>query len=99
MSTGDPVGQKVEDEFTAKAKQAGLTDEEAKSGFNQNMMATGLLSENPAEFAKDHERRWLTSAYEAGDVVLHKPHAVCNSEPVSRVDTDGLLDPCVDYQQ
>jgi phytanoyl-CoA hydroxylase len=41
------------------------------------MMATGLLSEFPAAFAKQHNRRWLVSAYEAGDVVLHKPHTVC----------------------
>lgn len=40
------------------------------------MMATGLLSENPAEFAREHGRRWLVSAYEAGDVVLHDPFAV-----------------------
>lgn len=40
------------------------------------MMATGLLSENPAEFARDHDRRWLVSAYEAGDVVLHDSFAV-----------------------
>ena len=54
-----------------------MTDEEAKYAFNSNMMATGLLSEYPAEFAKQNGRRWLVSSYEAGDVVLHKPHAVC----------------------
>lgn len=53
-----------------------MSDEEAKFAFNSNMMATGLLSEYPTQFAKEHGRRWLTSAYEAGDVVLHKPHAV-----------------------
>jgi phytanoyl-CoA hydroxylase len=54
-----------------------LTEEEARSAFNSNMMATGLLSESPAEFARQHGRRWLVSDYEAGDVVLHKPHTVC----------------------
>lgn len=54
-----------------------MTDEEARSAFNSNMMATGLLSESPIEFARQHGRRWLVSAYEAGDVVLHKPHMVC----------------------
>lgn len=53
-----------------------MSAEEAKFAFNSNMMATGLLSEYPAQFAKEHGHRWLTSAYEAGDVVLHKPHAV-----------------------
>jgi hypothetical protein len=67
----------MEDEFTAKALRAGLTEEEAKSAFNANMMSTGLLSEFPAGFAKEHGRRWLVSAFEAGDVVLHKPHVVC----------------------
>ena len=54
-----------------------MTDEEARYAFNNNMMATGLLSEYPAEFAQEHGRRWLVSSYEAGDVVFHKPHAVC----------------------
>lgn len=58
-----------------------MTDEEARYAFNNNMMATGLLSEYPAEFARQHGRRWLVSSYEAGDVVLHKPHAVCS--PIS----------------
>jgi phytanoyl-CoA hydroxylase len=40
------------------------------------MMATGLLSEEPADFARQHNRRWLVSAYEAGDVVLHDSYAV-----------------------
>ncbi|KAL4774915.1 hypothetical protein BDW60DRAFT_180723 [Aspergillus nidulans var. acristatus] len=58
------------------------------------MMATGLLSEFPVEFAKQHNRRWLVSAYEAGDVVLHKPHAIHastinkDSEGVIRLATD-----------
>jgi phytanoyl-CoA hydroxylase len=66
----------LEEAFYAKAKESGLTDEEAKSAFNTNMMATGLLSEFPSEFARENGRRWLVSAYEAGDVVLHKPHMV-----------------------
>lgn len=85
---------KFEDDFTAAAKQAGMTDEEAKWAYNSNMMATGLLSENPAEFAREHGRRWLTSAFEAGDVVLHKPHQIhastINNDPdnVIRLATD-----------
>ena len=73
---GDKIGLELEESFFRKAKQAGLSDEEAKSAFNTNMMATGLLSEFPTEFAKDHGKRWLVSEYEAGDVVLHKPHMV-----------------------
>jgi phytanoyl-CoA hydroxylase len=58
------------------------------------MMATGLLSESPAEFARQHGRRWLVSDYEAGDVVLHKPHTIhastINNDPdkVIRLATD-----------
>lgn len=40
------------------------------------MMATGLLSESPSEFAKESNRRWLVSSFEAGDVVLHDAFAV-----------------------
>lgn len=75
-ATGDSIGVEMEQAFFTKAKEAGLSDEEARSAFNSNMMATGLLSEFPAEFAREHDRRWLVSAYEAGDVVLHKPHMV-----------------------
>lgn len=67
----------MEEEFFTQAKQAGMSDEEARSAFNSHMMATGLLSESPAAFAREHSRRWLVSAYEAGDVVLHNPHMVC----------------------
>lgn len=79
LEGGDKIGIELEQEFFKKAKQAGLSDEEAKSAFNSNMMATGLLSETPAEFAREHGRRWMVSSYEAGDVVLHKPHMVCLS--------------------
>ncbi|KAJ5383061.1 hypothetical protein N7517_000972 [Penicillium concentricum] len=94
LEDGDSIGMEMEEAFYAKAKQAGLTDEEAKSAFNSNMMSTGLLSERPAEFAREHGRRWLVSAYEAGDVVLHKPHMIhastVNNDPdnVIRLATD-----------
>lgn len=68
----------MEQAFFKKAEEAGLSDEEARSAFNSNKMATGLLSECPAEFPHEHGRRWLVTAYEAGDVVLHKPHMVIN---------------------
>lgn len=76
MRLGKSLGEELEAGFSQKANQAGLSDEEAKSAFNNNMMATGLLSESPAEFAKQANRKWLVSAYEAGDVVLHGPFAV-----------------------
>lgn len=73
---GDALGIELEQNFYKTAKEAGLSDEEAKNAFNSNMMATGLLSEFPAGFAKENSRKWLMSAFEAGDVVLHKPHMV-----------------------
>ncbi|OJK00434.1 hypothetical protein ASPACDRAFT_1880766 [Aspergillus aculeatus ATCC 16872] len=94
LEDSDSVGKKIEDDFTVKAKQAGLSDEEARSAFNSNMTANALLSEAPAEFAKEHGRRWLVAAYEAGDVVLHKPHMIhastVNNDPdnVIRLATD-----------
>ena len=64
------------------------------------MMATGLLSENPAEFARENNRRWLVSAYEAGDVVLHKAHMVCLFDHSnSNVAADVCGDPRLDNQQ
>jgi phytanoyl-CoA hydroxylase len=74
---GQQLGKDFETDFTANAKAAGLTDEQAKSAFNQNMMSTGLLAEGPAEFGRTHKRRWLVTDYEAGDVVLHSPYTVC----------------------
>ncbi|KAJ5777415.1 hypothetical protein N7520_000661 [Penicillium odoratum] len=94
LENGDSIGVEREKEFYRTAKEAGLSDEEAKNAFNSNMMATGLLSEFPAQFARDHDRRWLVSAYEAGDVVLHKPHMIhascINHDPdnVIRLATD-----------
>ncbi|KAJ5714076.1 uncharacterized protein N7483_011257 [Penicillium malachiteum] len=94
LENGDSIGVELELAFYKKAKEAGMSDDEAKNAFNSNMMATGLLSEFPAEFAREHGRRWLVSAYEAGDVVLHKPHMIhastINHDPdnVIRLATD-----------
>lgn len=76
IPSGHTLGKELEDKFTSKAKASGLSDEEAKSAFNQNMLSTGLLADGPAEFGRTHNRRWLVSAYEAGDVVLHSPYTV-----------------------
>jgi len=73
---GHHLGKQLEDDFTTKAKASGMTDEEAKSAFNKNMLETGLLSEGPAEFGRTYKRRWLVSDYEAGDVVLHSSYTV-----------------------
>lgn len=73
---GHELGKELEEKFTSKAMASGLSDEEAKSAFNKNMLTTGLLSEGPADFGRIHNRRWLVSAYEAGDVVLHSPYTV-----------------------
>jgi hypothetical protein len=42
-----------------------MTDEEAKYAFNANMMSGAMLSNGPSEFGKQHNRRWLVTAYEA----------------------------------
>ncbi|KAG0647886.1 hypothetical protein D0Z07_6076 [Hyphodiscus hymeniophilus] len=73
---GSELGQSFEKEFTDKAKASGMTEEEAKSAFNQNMMSTGLLSGGPAEFGRSHQRRWLVTNFDAGDVVLHSPYTI-----------------------
>ncbi|KAH8650566.1 hypothetical protein BGZ60DRAFT_473864 [Tricladium varicosporioides] len=94
LENGHDLGKELEDKFTSKAKASGLSDEEAKSAFNQNMLSTGLLADGPAEFGRAHNRRWLVSAYEAGDVVLHSPYTIhastVNHDPnnVIRLATD-----------
>jgi phytanoyl-CoA hydroxylase len=76
MPSGHDLGREFEEKFTAKAKASGLREEEAKSAFNKNMLSSGLLAEGPAEFGLMHNRHWLVSAYDAGDVVLHSPYMV-----------------------
>lgn len=76
LEDGEALGAQIEEEFAAKARAAGMTDEEMKYAFNKNMMGTGFLCDGPADFSRTHSRRWLVTEYEAGDVVLHKPHQV-----------------------
>lgn len=57
--------------------KSGLTSEQAKSAFNQNMMSGGVLTQGAKAFAEQHQGRWLVSAYEAGDAVIHNSYMVC----------------------
>ncbi|KAK5678754.1 hypothetical protein LTS10_009198 [Elasticomyces elasticus] len=94
LEHGHLLGVEEEAAFTKKAKLSGLSEKEARNAFNQNMMSTGLLSEGPKEFSERFSRRWLVTAYEAGDVVLHNPFAIhastINRDPenVIRLATD-----------
>ncbi|EXJ80609.1 phytanoyl-CoA hydroxylase [Capronia epimyces CBS 606.96] len=89
LEKGHTLGAEIEQEFTEKAKASGLTDEEAKNGFNRNMMGGGLLADGPAEFGRRYNRRWLLTEYEAGDVVLHNPYSIhastINHDPEDRI--------------
>lgn len=75
-SLGEKLGEEIENDFNAKAKAAGMSDEEMRNAFNANMMSTGFLCEGPGDFGRRYGRKWLVTAYEAGDVVLHTPHMV-----------------------
>jgi hypothetical protein len=94
LENGHTLGREIEDDFTKKAKESGLSDEEAKNAFNQNMLSTGLLADGPKEYSETFDRRWLVTTYEAGDVVLHTPFAIhastINYDPTNiiRVGTD-----------
>ena len=66
----------MEEEFMVKAKVSGMTDKEAENAFNQNMMAGGMLSQDPAEFGEHYKRKWLVADYEAGDAVFHNAYSV-----------------------
>lgn len=77
LEGGEKIGAEIEQDFERKAKASGMTEEQMKYAFNQNMMSTGFLSDGPKDFARKYGGRWLVTAYEAGDVVLHKAHSVC----------------------
>lgn len=76
VAAGHTIGAEIEEDFTRRAEAAGMTEAEAKNAYNHNMMGGGLLADGPAEFAKEHGRRWLLTEYEAGDVVFHNSYAV-----------------------
>lgn len=40
------------------------------------MMHGGMLCDGPVEFGRRYNRKWLLTAYEAGDVVLHDAYMV-----------------------
>ncbi|KAI1091412.1 hypothetical protein F5B19DRAFT_503249 [Rostrohypoxylon terebratum] len=94
LENGHTLGQEIEKAFYDKARQTGLTEEEAKNAFNKNMMGGGLLADGAKEFAAAHGRRWLVTDYQAGDVVLHTPYMIhastINKDPknVIRLGTD-----------
>jgi len=97
LENGHRLGAEREREFTEKATSAGMTDEEARNAFNQNMLSTGLLADGPAEFGRQVGRRWLLTEYEAGDVVLHTAYTVSkqlviNSLLVESVAETRMLD-------
>lgn len=76
LEGGEALGAEIEADFTRKAAAAGMTEEETRYAFNANMLQTGFLCEGPREFGRRYGKRWLVGAYEAGDVVLHRAHAV-----------------------
>ncbi|KAK2614128.1 hypothetical protein N8I77_000981 [Diaporthe amygdali] len=89
LEDGVKLGEEIENDFSAKAKAAGMSDEEMRNAFNSNMMSTGFLCDGPQEFGRKYGRRWLATAYEAGDVVLHQSHAIhastMNFDPAGKI--------------
>jgi phytanoyl-CoA hydroxylase len=99
LERGQTLGAEIERDFTAKAKVSGLTDEQAKNAFNQNMMSGGLLADGPLEFGRKWNRRWLLTEYEAGDVVLHNAYAVSFAQsPLAPSLADEWTDPRLYHQ-
>lgn len=83
LEGGEQIGAQIEQTFSDKAMAAGMTEEEMKYAFNKNMTSTGFLCDGPADFSRRYDRKWLTAEYEAGDVVLHKPHQVSDMSCVA----------------
>lgn len=78
--------------------KAGMTEDEARNAFNQNMMSGGVLTGGPKAFGEEYGRRWLVSEYEAGDVVIHSSYAV---SLVTLFTIEKILknsDSCLDHQ-
>jgi phytanoyl-CoA hydroxylase len=64
------LGADIEETFTKKARAFGMSHEDTKNAFNQNTMSGALLADEPAEFGKQWNRRWLLTAYEAGNASM-----------------------------
>ena len=80
LEGSNTLGSELETDFTRKARESGMTDEQTRDAFNANMLHGGMLdSDGPITFGKKHSRRWLLTSYEAGDVVLHKAYMVSSS--------------------
>lgn len=73
---GHRIGAQIEHNFTEKAKAVGMTKDEAKNAFNQNMMSGDVFTDGPRQLGLEADKKWLASSYEAGDVVLHNAYAV-----------------------
>ena len=67
------LGKAMEKDFMERAKD--LPEEERLSGFNRNMAANGQLAQDAKTFGEG-KGRWLTSNWEAGDVVFHNPYMI-----------------------
>lgn len=89
LERGHTLGSELEEAFTTKAKETGLTEEEARFAFNQNMMHGGILASGPIAFGQQHGRKWLLTDYEAGDVVLH--HAYMIHASTINHDAEGII--------
>jgi len=83
---GCSLGTEIEKEFTDKTEAVGMTEKEAESAFNQNMMTGGMLSQGPVGFGEHYKRKWLVADYEAGDAVFHNAYSVSedSSKPNSK---------------
>ncbi|KIW45744.1 uncharacterized protein PV06_04105 [Exophiala oligosperma] len=86
------IGESIEAEFTRRSRENGFSEEEAKNAYNKNMVDGGgdlFQTSKPTEFASRYERKWLVSAFEAGDVVFHDPFTIHASS--INTDEDGVI--------
>ncbi|TVY55678.1 hypothetical protein LCER1_G004690 [Lachnellula cervina] len=89
LEKSNSLGIEMEKDFTDKAKASGMTEKEAESAFNRNMMTGGMLSQEPVEFGEHYKRKWLVADYEAGDAVFHNAYCIhastTNHDPEGRI--------------
>lgn len=80
MKDTTEIGRQIEANFTRKAEA--LPPKERLRAYNVNMASNGSLGTGAEDFYQAEGRDfqaakdWLTTGYEAGDVVFHNPYIV-----------------------
>ena len=70
------MGEEIESNLTRLANETQLWEQERKNSSNKNMTVENDPMSMSMSFASKYKRKWLISAFEAGDIVNHHPDTV-----------------------